>query len=437
MFVMALVLLALILFNGFFSMSEIAVVSARKPRLAQMKKAGCRGADTVLSFQENPETLLSVVQICITLSGIVAGAYGGVEIAEALAPLLAQAPLVGRWAHEIAYAVTVLCITYLTLVVGELVPKALGMRKPEAVAVRVAPVMRCAASVVRPFALFLGWSTRLALRLLRQSGVREEALTEDEIRYVIAQGVTQGTVDRKADELIRNVFRLGDRDVYSVMTPRLDVEWLDAETGREDVHARIAAGKHAHWPVCVGSLEKVTGILDAVDYWRAHAAVPFPALEGLCSPPVYVPASQSALDVLETFRDHRVHLALVLDEYGTTAGIVTLHDLVEDIFGALPGAEASGGEAPVFERADGSLLVDGAFAFDELSERLGLPEPGPAARAFSTVAGFVLMEMKRVPHAGDAFEKSGYRFEVVDMDGPRVDKILVSRTAPPAMPDET
>ena len=436
MFVMAFVLLVLILFNGFFSMSEIAVVSSRKPRLVQMKKAGCRGAATVLSFQENPETLLSVVQVCITLSGIVAGAYGGVEIAEAVAPLLAQVPLIAPWAHQVAYALTVLCLTYLTLVVGELVPKALGLRKPEAVAVRVAPVMRWATAVVHPFALFLGWSTRLVLRLMGQSAGREEALTEEEIRYVISQGVTQGTVDRKADELIRNVFRLGDRDVRSVMTPRLDVEWLNAEEGREEIHARIGAGRHARWPVCAGSLEKVTGILDAVDYWRAHAVSPFPALEGLCSAPVYVPASQSALDVLETFRDHRVHLALVLDEYGTTAGIVTLHDLVEDIFGTLPGDETSGSEPPVFERADGSLLVDGAFAFDELSERLGLPGTGPATRAFSTVAGFVLMELKRVPHAGDAFEKSGYRFEVMDMDGPRVDKILVSRTAPREVPDE-
>lgn len=425
------VILALILLNGFFAMSEIAVVSARKPRLLQMSKTDKRRVQLVLRLQANPESMLSVVQIGITLVGIVAGAFGAVELSDDISPTLAAVPGLAPWAPQIAYFVIVLGLTYVTLVIGELVPKAFALRRPEAVAVRVAPVMNAAARAMHPFVAFLEGSTRVILRLFGFQGPPGAVITAEEVRFVIDQGAAQGVLAEKENELIRNVFRLAERQARSVMTSRQDVCWLDVNAPRRVNHRKIVKEGFTRYPVCEGSLEKIVGILDVKDYWRVGGGRGGVTLRALVSPAVYVPENQSAFTTLETLQARSVHLAVVLDEYGATEGIVTLHDLVENIFGTMPDAVRGEGEE-IFAREDGSLLVDGTQPFDEIAGRLGIaPEP-ETSRPFSTLGGYMMFRLKKVPRTGDYFEAEGYRFEVVDMDGPRVDKVLVRKSTPGA-----
>ncbi|MBP7867752.1 MAG: HlyC/CorC family transporter [Acidobacteria bacterium] len=426
--VTAVVILALILLNGFFAMSEIAVVSARKPRLLQMPRADQRRVQLVLRLQANPESMLSVVQIGITLVGIVAGAFGAVELADDVAPSLAAVPALAPWAPQIAYFLIVLGLTYVTLVVGELVPKAFALRRPEAVAVRVAPVMSAAARVMHPFVVFLEGSTRVILRLFGFHGPPGAVITAEEVRFVIDQGAAQGVLAEKENELIRNVFRLAERQARSVMTSRQDVCWLDVNAPRRVNHRKIVKEGFTRYPVCEGSLEKIVGILDVKDYWRVGGGRGRVALRALVSPAVYVPENQSAFTTLETLQSRSVHLAVVLDEYGATEGIVTLHDLVENIFGTMPDAVRGEGEA-IFAREDGSLLVDGTQPFDEIAERLGIVLEPEVSRPFSTLGGYMMFRLKKVPRTGDHLEADGFRFEIVDMDGPRVDKVLVRQVS--------
>ncbi|HEU0052411.1 MAG TPA: hemolysin family protein [Longimicrobium sp.] len=416
----------LLLLNGVFAMSEIAVVSARKARLQKRAEDGSSAARRALELAEEPNRFLATVQVGITLVGILAGAFGGATIAEHLAAVFERYAVLARYADALALGVVVLAITYLSLVVGELVPKRIGLNAPETIASAVAGPMRALSVIASPLVTFLTWSTEAVVRLLRVRKPEEPPVTEAEIAVLLEQGTQAGVFQEAEQDLVERVFWLADQRVASLMTPRTRVEWLDVADDPEAHRVAMLEHPHHHFPVCEGSLDDVVGIVDVRDLWAATArGVPADA-RSVMRPPLFVPQSVPALRLLEEFRKTGEEVALAVDEYGGTAGLVTLYDLMEEIVGdiAVVGGEA---EPSVVRRDDGSLLVDGAILMDELREVLDLPERRADERyEYRTLGGFVYTRLGRVPHAGDHFDSDGFRVEVVDMDGNRVDKVLVS-----------
>jgi putative hemolysin len=419
----------LLLLNGVFAMSEIAVVSARKARLQKRADDGSAGARRALELAENPNRFLATVQVGITLVGILAGAFGGARLSAPLAGTIAGYAPLARYADAVALAIVVLAITYLSLVIGELVPKRIGLNSPERIATLVAGPMRVVSAVAAPLVTLLTWSTEGVVRLLRITKPDEPPVTEAEISVLLEQGTQAGVFEEEEQDLVERVFWLADQRVVMVMTPRTRVVWLDAEDPPEAHRETMRLHPHYQFPVCEGSLDRVLGTVDVRDLWAAAAPGGYPDVRSVLKTPLYVPESARALDLLESFRTSGVEVALVVDEYGGTAGLVTLHDLMEEIVGdiRLPGGPA---EPRVVRRDDGSLLVDGSMLMDELRELLDLPERrGDERHDYRTVGGFVYTRLGRVPGTGDHFEAEGFRVEVVDMDRNRVDKVLVAPVA--------
>ncbi|MET0397684.1 MAG: hemolysin family protein [Longimicrobiaceae bacterium] len=421
-----LVLLLLVV-NGVFAMSEIAVVSSRKARLQQRAEAGDVGARRALELAENPNRFLSTVQVGITMVGVLAGAFGGATIAAPFAETLRGYPAVAPYADGVALGVVVLAITYLSLIVGELVPKRIGLSHPERIAAAVAGPMNVLSRVSSPLVSLLTVSTEAVLRLLGIRRADEPPVTEAEISMLMQQGTQAGVFEEAEQDIVERVFWLGDQRVASLMTPRRRVVWLDADAPPATNREIMSRHRFSRFLVCEETLDRVVGMVEVKDLWaRSLAGDPVDDLRSLLRKPLFVPESTRALRVLELFRESGTHLALVVDEYGGIEGLVTLNDLLEEIVGdlALAGAPASPG---VVRRDDGSWLVDGALQMEEFREALGLPERREEDREeFRTVAGFVLTHMGRVPSPGDRFDAGGLRVEVVDMDAHRVDKVLVT-----------
>ncbi|MCR6631731.1 MAG: hemolysin family protein [Magnetospirillum sp.] len=428
-----LVVLALILINGFFAMSELALVSSRPGELRRRADKGSRGAKVALEMIQDPSRLLSTVQIGITLVGIVAGAYSGATLGAHVAEwLAAQVPALAEWAHEIAMTVVVGLITYLSLVVGELVPKRLAMHHAEAIAVRVAPLMRRIAVAGGPVVSLLRVSTNGLLRLLGQKPHDTKQVTEDEVRAMIAEGTLAGIFDPAEKEMLDRVMRLADRPAGSIMTPRPDVVWLDADEPVEGWRRRMAEAPHSRFPVARGSLDDVIGVLDTrrvLD--RLLAGEPFDPMAAVVPLPV-VHEGIRAPRILEMFKQSRAPMLAVLDEYGGFEGIVTMTDFLEAVAGELPSAGIDEEPAAV-KREDGSWLLDGMIAVEEAESLLDLQGMGEEGD-FHTLAGFVLSQLAHLPQIGEHFMWQGWRFEVVDMDGRRIDRVLVT---PPVRDDET
>lgn len=425
MWVEILIVLALILVNGFFAMSELALVSSRPAELRRRADKGSRGARVALEMIDDPSRLLSTVQIGITLVGIVAGAYSGATLGGHVADLLAAtAPSLAQWSQEIAMTAVIGAITYLSLVVGELVPKRLAMHHAETIAVRVAPLMRGVAVAGGPAVTLLRVSTNLVLRLLGQKPEDTKQLTEDELRSVIAEGALAGIIEPTEKEMLDRVMRLADRPVGSIMTPRPDVVWLDAEQPPETWRRQMAEMPHSRFPVARGSLDDMIGILDTRHILgKLLAGEPFDPLAAVTSIPV-VHESIRAPRVLELFKESGAPMLAVLDEYGGFEGIVTMTDFLEAVAGELPGA--GGDEEPsAIRRDDGSWLLDGMIAVEEAEAVLGLSGLGELGD-YHSLAGFMLSHLAHLPHSGEHFVWSGWRFEVVDMDGRRIDRILAT-----------
>lgn len=423
------VVLLLLVANGVFAMSEIAVVSARKARLQQRAEDGDAGARRALHLAESPDRFLATVQVGITMVGVLAGAFGGARIAAPLALWLAGwgwPPLV-RYADAVALALVVLGITYLSLVVGELVPKRIGLNHPERIAAFVAGPMNALSRVASPLVTLLTASTEAVLRVLRISKPEDPPVTEAEIAVLLEQGTRAGVFEEEEQELVERVFWLGDQRVVSVMTPRHRIVWLDVNDPIEESRREMARHRFSRYVVCDGSVDRVVGTVSVKDLWAAElAGEPVRDLRAVLRPPLFVPESSRALRVMETFRESGTQAALVVDEYGGIEGLVTLGDILEEITGDPVLAEGAE-HPPVVRREDGSLLVDGSFSMEELREELELEERREAPREYRTVGGFVFTSLGRVPSPGDAFESNGYRVEVVDMDGNRVDKVLVTQ----------
>jgi putative hemolysin len=422
-----LVVLALVLLNGYFAMSELAVVSARPARLEARARKGGRGARLALALAREPGRMLSTVQIGITLVGIIAGAFGGARIAEPLDDALARAPALAPFSAEIAYTLVVIAITYLSLIIGELVPKHLALRAPERIAAMVAPTIDLLSRISTPAVWLLDRSSLLVLRLLGWEAQPEETVTEEEVRILIAEGTRTGVFDRREQEMIGRVLRLADRPVRAIMTPRVELVWINVEddpakiarTARESGHSRFLVGQ--------GSLDDVLGVVHVRGLLEACLDGKALDVRAALRPALVLPDSTPVLRALEALREARVSVALVVDEYGEVEGMVTVGDVLEAVVGDMP--ERRRGEDPaITRREDGSMLMDGMLAIDEVRLALGV-DALPDEASYHTLAGFILAQLGRVPREGETVAYGGWRFEVVDMDGRRVDKVLVSPSA--------
>jgi putative hemolysin len=421
-----LVIILLIVVNGFFAMSELAIVSARRVRLQQLAEGRrAKGARAALELAENPSHFLSTVQIGITLIGIVAGAYGGSTVAERLAPQLNAVPWIAPHGGQVAFALVVAGITYLSLIIGELAPKRLALVNAERIAVAVAGPMRMLSRVALPLAWLLGASTEALLRLLRLPTTREQTVTEEEVKSLIAEGTQSGVFDPAERQMIEGVLRLADRTVRAIMTPRPDVLWLDPDDPPAAIATEIRDGGYSRFPVCRGDVDEVQGIVSAKALLdQTLRGQPFDLRAALVQPMI-VHDGTPVLRLLELFKQSTVHMAVVVDEYGSVEGIVTLTDILESIAGELPeaGQDPDGGAV---KREDGSWLVDGMLPVDEVEAKLGVPGL-KGEGTYHTLAGFVLERIGHVPTASEHFLWRGHRFEVVDMDGRRIDKVLIQR----------
>ncbi len=419
------VIVVLIAINGVLAMSEIAVVSARRARLQEQAEAGSKGARTALALAANPGVFLATVQIGITLVGILTGAFGGATIASGLASLFATVPALAPYATPLAFTIVVAVITFLSLVLGELAPKQIGLGHAEAVAARMAPLMQRLARLGSPLVRLLTFSSDLVLRLLRIRPSDEPSVTEEEVKTLVWQGAAEGVFEPVEGEVVARLFRLSDQRAYDLMTPRTDIAWLDLEEPAAEQVATLLRTVHTQYPVARGQLDHVAGIVRARDLLAQHLSGQSLDIVAALQPPLLVPESLPAFELLDRLRREHTAAALVIDEYGGVAGMVTLTDLLEALVGDI--AAIGGDPDAVVKRADGSLLLDGRVAVTELKEMLDLRElPEEDERRYTTVAGFVLAMLGRVPTTGDAFDWDGHRFEVVDMDAARVDRVLVT-----------
>ena len=415
-------------------MSEIAVVAARKVRLQQRAEDGDVRARAALDLAHDPNKFLSTVQFGITMVGVLAGAYGGATIAEKLVPSISEIPQLAPYAQGIALGVVVAAITVLSLIFGELVPKRIGLNNPEAIASWVARPMIILAKIGGPAVGALTAATNFVLRLFGVKGEAEPNLTEDEIKALISQGAETGAVGATEENIVQRVFQLGDQRVAAIMTPRPDIEWIDVDASEEEIREFLASHSHTQFVVCHGGLDEVLGIVRSADLLPNAFKGSRIDLRSLTREALFVPDSMPAVQLLESFRGSHKHVALVMDEYGAVEGLVTVTDLLTAIVGDLP-ADASEAQGAFVSRADGSWLVDGSAAMEDVQAHFGMDAlPEGEAGAYHTIGGFVMARLGRVPKTADNFEWGGMKFEVIDMDGRRIDKVLVSRKQVPAAP---
>jgi len=425
-----LILLLLIAFNFFLAMSEIAVVSSRRVRLEQSAQRGNRGARAALLLVDSPTRFLSTVQSGMTLVGIIAGALGEAALADDIAAWLSRFPMLAAHSHGIAAVIVVLVIGYLTLVIGELVPKRLAMNSPERIASFIAAPMRVLSIITAPFVGFLSFSTDLLLRLFPKKVAGDELVTQEEIKSLIEKGTEAGVFHEQEQELVERIFRLGDHRVSALMVPRRDITWLEADAPAERVRVAVATSSHSHFPVCRGGLDHLMGVVHLKDMVKSGLLTQRIDLKILARKPLFVPESMPALRLLEEFRRSQLHIAFILDEYGVISGLITLNDLVESILGQIA-RYGDDTEPLAVHREDGSWLLDGSLPIEDLKAMMDVDTlPHMQRTSFQTVAGFVMTYLGRVPRTGDHFSFDRFRFEVVDMDRHRIDKVLLSFKEP-------
>lgn len=421
-----LILLALILLNGFFSLSEMAVVSSRKARLRHEADRGSKKYRLALETAEKPSRFLSTIQVVITLIGTLTGAFGGVTIARGLEDLIAALPFVGRYAQPIAVGIVVIITTFISVVLGELVPKNLALSRPEPIAAAIIGPVRALAVIFAPLSRFLSVTTDLLVSLFGGKKRQEPAVTEEEVRVLIALGAESGVFEPSEREMVEGVLSLDDRRITTLMTPRTEVIYIDVNDGLEAARNTILENScYGYIPAVEEDLDHVVGMFAVKECLAAIAKNLFNNLKDFLVPAVFVPESVSPLKVFSALREGRTKSALILDEYGGVSGLVSLSDLVETIVGAIA-ATGNEDEPTLVKRADGSWLVDGALGLERFAEELGIDQI-PGEGGYDTVAGLVLDRMGAIPKTGDKCMWGDYILEVIDMDGNRIDKIIISR----------
>lgn len=411
----------LVVANGVFAMTEIALVSSRKPRLRTHSENGDRGAAVALELAEQPNDFLSTVQIGITLVGILAGVFGGATLAEQLGERFDAVSWIAPHGETLGLAFVVLAITYLSLVIGELVPKRIALTNPERIAAAMSPFMRAVARLARPVVWFLSVSTSGVIKLLRIPESNEPSVTEEELTSMLELGRRTGEFHPAEEEMIKGVFALADRSASAIMTPRHEVVWLDLTRPAGELQRRIVESGLSRFPAAEGSLDRFVGVIEVKDLIAACFAGAPVDLRAAVRQPLVFPETASALQIRHDFQSRKAEIGIVVDEYGGFEGIVTVADLAMRVLGL------DEDEQEIIRREDGSWLVDAMMNFPDFAAKIGLRVDDVA---FDTVAGFVLVHLSGMPRVADSFETNGYRFEIVDMDGRRVDKVLVARSKP-------
>jgi putative hemolysin len=420
-------IIILLIANGLFSMSEMAVVSARKARLQKRAGDGDKGAQAALELARDPGPFLSTVQIGITLVGILAGAFGGATIADKLAPPLKRFPAIEPYADKISFWFVVMIITYLSLVIGELIPKRLALHSPDRIAAMVAAPMKKLSALTSPLVKLLEGSTNGLLRLFGMRESSDPPVTEDEIKVLIEQGISAGVFEEAEQDLIARTFHLGDRTISELMVPRPDVVFLDIDDPPEVIKAIVSGNRLSRYPVIQGSADNVVGIVRAKDLLAGEFSNQQFDLNAVMTSALYIPDTAPAFKAIEMFKSSRRHMAVVIDEHGGVEGVVTVNDILDALVGEILSMDEQEEQA-VVRREDGSLLLDGGLSIDQLKETLRIKQlPGEEDGGFQTLGGFMMARLGRVPSAADQVEFGGWRFEIVDMDRRRVDKVLVTQ----------
>jgi putative hemolysin len=417
-----LVILILISCNALLAMSELAVVSSRRSRLQALVKRRHRGARVAMRLLENPTDFLSTVQVGITFVGMLAAAYSGATVAEQVGTWLDQWPWIAPYGQPAALAVVTLAVTYVTVVFGELLPKRIALNDPERIASALAPLLRGVARVLAPAVWLVRSSADGLLGLFGLARDRKLTVTEDEVRSLVAEGTRAGVFMPKEREMIEGVLRLADRTARAIMTPRTEVAWLEVNATSADIVAQLDARRLSRYPVCRETIDNPVGTVHMKDLARASLAGQPISLAEIMTQPLVVLDGTPVLRLLEGFRREGAHMAIVVDEYGATQGVATLSDITEAVAGTLPEVGGELGIATMTRRSDGSWLVDGSFGIDEFEDRLGISGLR-GSREFDTVAGYALFRLGRLPVVGDAFADRNGHFEIVDMDGRRIDKL--------------
>ncbi len=413
-----------------FSLSEIAILSSRKPRLQHLVNKGNLRAKVALDLANSPDHFLSTVQGGITLIGILAGAFGGATLAEPVATYFAQFSSFGKYADPISLVLVVISIASMTLIVGELIPKQLALKDPERIACLVAIPMRTISVAMYPIVRFLTFSTNIIIRSFGLKNITSPSVTEEEIKVMLEEGTKAGTFNEVEQEMVERVFRLADKNVNALMTPRTDIVWLDAEDPLEENFKKITESSHSFFPVCKGGIDNVIGIIHIKDLFSASTAGPVTSLEHHLRKPLYVVENMLVDQLIEQFKETGIHFAFLVDEYGGIQGLITLNDILKAVVGEAID-EYNSTNPYVIQRADGSYLIDGALMIDEFTELFGIePLSEEETGNYQTLAGFTINQMGKIPKAGQFFMWRNLRVEVVDMDGNRIDKLLISKNNP-------
>ncbi|HMF71282.1 MAG TPA: hemolysin family protein [Flavitalea sp.] len=414
------IILGLILLNGVFSMAEIALVSARKARLEAQANRGDKRAKEALELANHPDTFLSTVQIGITLIGILTGIYSGEKLKSDLVEFLQQFERLKPYSAGLATAIIVVTITYFSLVLGELVPKRIGLSRPETIAKLLAAPMRVVSIITHPFIWLLTKSTHVIVKLFNIKA-KDTQVTEEEIKAIISEGTEQGTIEEAEQEIIERVFHLGDRNITSLMTHRSDIHWFDINDNEISIKEKIVREPHSVYPVCDGDIDNIKGIISLKDLYVSNDLTLF---KQIMKPALFVPENVTAYKVMEKFKEKRVHASFIVDEYGSILGMMTLNDILEAIVGDLPEPDMEDYE--ITEREDGSYLVDAQIPFYDFLRSFEKTEwMNEGEQVFDTLAGFILHKLERIPQTGDKMDWQGFTFEIVDMDAQRIDKVLV------------
>lgn len=422
----ALLIFVLILANGIFAMTEMAIVSSRKTRLEQMADDGVAGARAALRLANEPNDMLSTVQVGITLIGILTGAFGSGALSQELAKLLKMIPFLAKYSEAISFGLVVALITYTSLIIGELVPKRLALAFPEKIAVFLAGPMSVFSMVSKPIVHLLSFSTQLILRLFRIQPSNEPPITEDEIRILINQGTESGIFEETEKDMVDKIFMLNDIRIGALMTPRTQIEWLDIDDSDELILATCLASKHSWLPAARGKIDDIAGIVYVKELLAQHIAGKPIDVTALSRDLLYIPKNMRALKALELLKSSGAEVALVADEYGGVSGLVTLDDILEQIVGEMPSFGDSE-EPDIIQREDGSWLMNGMLPIEEFKDMFDVDElPGEDREHFQTLGGFVVSYLGYIPNITDSLEWNGVKIEVVDMDRTRVDKVLVS-----------
>jgi len=418
-----LIIISLILLNGLFSMAEIALVSARKARLEAEANKGDNDSKAALDLANHPEKFLSTVQIGITLIGILTGIFSGEKIKATVVMWLQQFDAIKPYSNKLGTVLVVIIITYLTLVLGELLPKRIGLSNPETIAKIIAKPMRFISAITFPFIGLLNISTK-ALTSLLNIKPNNSQVTEDEIKAIINEGTEQGTIEEAEQEIIERVFRLGDRNITSLMTHRSDIVWLDADKTIGELKSKFEAGIFSVYPVCDGSIDNIKGSVSVKDLFVSNDTTP---ISSILKQPLYVPENNTAYQVLEKFKETKIHHCYIVNEYGSLEGMITLNDILEAIVGDIP--EVNEEDYEIITRSDGSLLADAQIPFIDFLHKAGKEDwiNDEGNYDFDTLAGFILHHTQKIPSTGEKIFWRGFEFEIIDMDKHRIDKILITQ----------